>query len=72
MRPTPDEGLNMNGIPVSPINWMQTLMAECYDSSFKEAHDTYNGMGTASDGNIYYVLCSMLHDVAGRMFSLPP
>ncbi len=48
------------------------LIADSYDSAFKEAHDTYNGMGVASDGKIYYALCSPLYDVAGRMFSFDP
>ncbi len=48
------------------------LTAESYDSGFKWAHDTYNGMGTASDGRIYYVLCSDKYDVAGQMFRFDP
>ena len=49
-----------------------SLIARVYDSGFAQAHDTYNGMGAASDGKIYYILCSELADVAGRMFSLDP
>lgn len=48
------------------------LAAEVYDSGFKWAHDTYNGMGAASDGKIYYVLCSEKHDVAGQMYRFDP
>ncbi|HPO15202.1 MAG TPA: hypothetical protein PLI09_17295 [Candidatus Hydrogenedentes bacterium] len=48
------------------------LMADVYDSGFKEGHDTYNGMSTGSDGKIYYVLCTTVHDVAGRMFCFDP
>lgn len=48
------------------------LTAETYDSGFKISHDTYNGMGTASDGKIYYVLCSEAHDVAGQMYCFDP
>lgn len=48
------------------------LIADVYDSGFKLAHDTYNGMGTGSDGKIYYVLCTQPHDVAGRMYSFDP
>ncbi|MEK7754123.1 MAG: hypothetical protein AAB654_19520, partial [Acidobacteriota bacterium] len=40
------------------------LTARVYDSGFADAHDTYNGMGAASDGKIYYVLSSEKHDVA--------
>ena len=42
------------------------LIAQTYDSGFQHAHDTYNGMGTGSDGKIYYVLSSELHDMRRR------
>jgi hypothetical protein len=48
------------------------LIAEIYDSGFKFAHDTYNGMGTGSDGRIYYVLSTAPHDVAGQMYLFDP
>ncbi len=48
------------------------LVARAYNSGFPQAHDTYNGMGTASDGKIYYVLSSELHDVAAQMYSFDP
>ena len=48
------------------------LIAEAYNSEFKWAHDTYNGMGTGSDGKIYYVLCTTGYDVAGQMYSFDP
>ena len=48
------------------------LIARIYDSGFAKSHDTYNGMGTGSDGKIYYVLCSDLPDIAARMFLLDP
>jgi hypothetical protein len=48
------------------------LVARVYDSGFADAHDTYNGIGTASDGRIYYVLSSEKHDVAAQMFVLDP
>jgi len=48
------------------------LIARVYDSGFAEAHDTYNGIGVASDGRIYYVLSSERHDVAAQMFALDP
>ena len=56
----------------SPAGRVPRLIAESYDSGFKLAHDTYNGMGVGSDGKIYYVLCSQVYDVAGQMFSLRP
>lgn len=48
------------------------LVARTYNSGFAEAHDTYNGMGAASDGRIYYVLCSESIDVGAQMFSFDP
>jgi hypothetical protein len=48
------------------------LIAEVYDSGFAFAHDTYNGMGTGSDGRIYYVLCAEPYDVAGQMYRFDP
>lgn len=48
------------------------LIAKTYNSNFKLAHDTYNGMGTGSDGKIYYVLSAEPHDVAGQMYSFDP
>ena len=48
------------------------LVARTYDSGFADAHDTYNGMGTASDGRIFYVLSSEKHDVAAQMYVLDP
>ena len=54
----------------SPTSGVPRLIAESYDSGFKLAHDTYNGMGAGSDGKIYYVLCAEGHNVAGQMFAL--
>ena len=48
------------------------IIATIYDSGFEHAHDTYNGISSASDGKIYYVLCSQLMDVAGQMYSYDP
>jgi hypothetical protein len=48
------------------------LLARAYDSGFADAHDTYNGIGAASDGRIYYVLSSDRYDVAAQMFVLDP
>src|SRR5215831_2441598 len=49
-----------------------SLIARIHESGFPPSHDTYNGMGTASDGRIYYVLCSELPDVAARMYVFDP
>jgi hypothetical protein len=48
------------------------LIATVFDSGFEHAHDTYNGISSASDGKLYYVLCSQLMDVAGQMYSFDP
>ena len=61
-------GLAAASAPTTPAR----LMARVYDSGFADAHDTYNGIGAASDGRIYYVLSSEKHAVAARMFVLDP
>ena len=48
------------------------LIAQLFDSNFREGHDTYNGMGTGSDGCIYYVLSTEPADLGGRMFQFDP
>jgi hypothetical protein len=48
------------------------LVAHTYNSGFPEAHDTYNGMGRGSDGNIYYVLSSESIDVGAQMYCFEP
>ena len=50
----------------------KTLVATPYYSGFPDAHDTYNGMSEASDGKIYYVLSSLLHDTGGQMYVYDP
>lgn len=49
-----------------------TLTAKIYDSGFPLAHDSYNGISVASDGRIYYVLCTQSLEVAGQMYSFDP
>src|SRR5512141_1227059 len=63
--------------PVAPADQSDTspanrLIARIYNSGFPEAHDTYNGMGAASDGKIYYVLSSESIDVGAQMYSFEP
>jgi hypothetical protein len=58
---------SLNAVPVRA-----GLVARIHDSGFPEGHDTYNGMGTASDGKIYYVLSSQLFNVGARMFCYDP
>lgn len=48
------------------------LIATSYFSGFDLAHDTYNAISAASDGNIYYVLSSQPYDVAGQVHVYDP
>ena len=48
------------------------ITATIYDSGFEYSHDTYNGLSSASDGKIYYVLCSEKIDVAGQFYCFDP
>lgn len=48
------------------------ITATVYNSGFEHAHDTYNGLSSASDGKIYYVLCSTTMEEAGKMYVLDP
>ena len=48
------------------------LTARVFNSGFPEGHDTYNGMGTGSDGKIYYIISSESYDVGAKMFCFDP
>src|SRR5271163_2373495 len=48
------------------------IIAKVYNSGFALGHDSYNAMGTGSDGRIYYVLSSDNIDQGARMFCLDP
>ncbi|MBM3335756.1 hypothetical protein FJY63_13950 [Candidatus Sumerlaeota bacterium] len=48
------------------------LAARTFDSGFKLAHDTYNGMGTGSDGKIYYVLSSESYETGAQVYCYDP
>ena len=48
------------------------LTARTYNSGFELAHDTYNGMGTGSDGRIYYVLSSESYQTGAQMYCYDP
>jgi len=58
--------------PASSKTEAKRLTAKVYNSRFPKGHDTYNGMGAASDGRIYYVLSAEPYDVAGRMYRFDP
>ena len=48
------------------------LIAKIHPAGFKFAHDTYNGIARASDGKVYYVLCSDRIDVGAKMYAFDP
>ncbi|MCX6925840.1 MAG: hypothetical protein NT154_21935, partial [Verrucomicrobia bacterium] len=48
------------------------ITARTYNSGFALGHDSYNAMGTGSDGRIYYVLSSDNIDQGARMFCFDP
>jgi len=48
------------------------LTARIYNSGFELAHDTYNGLSTASDGKVYYVQSSESYKIGAQMYSYDP
>jgi len=48
------------------------IIARTYNSGFALGHDSYNAMGTGSDGRIYYVLSSDNIDQGAKMFCFDP
>jgi len=48
------------------------LIARIYNSGFELAHDTYNGISSASDGKIYYVLSSESYATGAQIYSFDP
>jgi hypothetical protein len=61
-----------NNIDTLPISKISGITATAYDSGFPLSHDTYNGIYAASDGLIYYALCSESIDEGGKMYSFNP
>jgi hypothetical protein len=55
-----------------PLAEPKTLTAKHYYSGFSRAHDTYNALSAASDGQIYYILSSDNHEIGGQMFAYDP
>lgn len=51
---------------------MSKIIAKKYYSGFPLAHDTYNTLSAASDGNIYYVLSSEDVKIGGQMYKYDP
>ena len=48
------------------------MIAKQFFSGFEDAHETYNAITEASDGKIYYILCSGKHDVGAQMYVYNP
>lgn len=55
-----------------PFGQVKKLTAQPLNSGFPQAHDTYNGMGTGSDGKIYYVLSTAEYNVSAQMYCYDP
>ena len=58
--------------PESETQTTNVLTARRYYSGFELAHDTYNALSMASDGKIYYVLCSQSLDIGGQFYCYDP
>ena len=56
----------------SEIQTTNILTARKFYSGFQLAHDTYNALTMASDGKIYYVLCSQSIDIGGQFYCYDP
>lgn len=48
------------------------LVAQWFDSGFPFSHHSFNSLGVASDGRVYYVLSTAAIDVAGQLFRYDP
>ena len=48
------------------------ILARYYDSGFAEAKGNYNGISTASDTKVYYVLSTDSLDTGAQMFVFDP
>lgn len=59
-------------VPDGSVYSGRKIAAKTYDSGFALGHDSYNGMGTGSDGKVYYVLSSESIDQGAKMFCLEP
>lgn len=58
--------------PSAPVPAGKPLVARAFNSNFPLSKHTYNGLGAASDGKIYYVLCTGVIDTAGQLYSYDP
>lgn len=61
--------------PTAPVHTSEPigiLPAKWHLSGFSDADDSYNGITAASDGKIYYALCSHHIDVGAQLYSYDP
>jgi len=58
--------------PPNALPAAKKLTARRFDSGFALSHGTFNGMLCATDGKIYYVLCSDSIDTGAQMYSYNP
>ena len=65
-------GVRSAAAQTAPTDSPPRLSATIYDSGFPLAHDSYNGIGSASDGKIYYVLSSQDLDTGAQIYSFDP
>ncbi len=68
----PDSGALRAAAAFEASGPARKLTARTYNSGFADAHDTYNGISTASDGKIYYVLSSERYDKGAQVFCFDP
>ena len=59
--------MQTNGLPAP-----KKLTARRFDSGFPLSHGTFNGMLCATDGKVYYVLCSDSIEIGAQMYSYNP
>jgi hypothetical protein len=64
--------VSASGAAVEKSSASGKLSGTTFDSGFAKAHDTYNGISAASDGNIYYALSSDESNVAAQMYCYDP
>ncbi|QDK81641.1 hypothetical protein EXU85_24725 [Spirosoma sp. KCTC 42546] len=62
----------MNPVNETDILESSSLIATPYYSGFALAHDTYNAITAASNGKIYYVLCSESYEQGGQFYVYDP
>jgi hypothetical protein len=68
-------GILLEALSFAQAGGPPVLHARTYNSHFPAAAgigESYNGMGFASDGKLYYVIDSAAYNVPGQMYSLEP